>query len=169
MTPLPIHRGAPSPNTQLSRRTLLRGGAVAGVAVAAGWSLSACETGPTQRQRDAEALLPHAQAAYREKAAAEQLAPRSTEYAKALRTTAEQRGEHLKALRDEINRLHSSIAGQIESRAQTPTASVDALGKQLESSATAAGKTAVESSGFVAGLLGSISASCQTLAKVQLA
>ncbi|ALG84561.1 hypothetical protein ACH46_08715 [Gordonia phthalatica] len=148
---------------------MLRGSAVVGVAVAAGWSLSACETGPSQRQRDAEALLPHAQAAFRDQAAAQQLAPRSTEYAKALRTVSDQRGEHLKALRDEINRLHSSIADQIESPATTPTASVEALGKQIESSATAAGKTAVGSSGYVAGLLGSVSASCQTLAKVQLA
>lgn len=139
-----------------------------GVAVAAGWTLSACEVDPSQRQRDAEALLPHARAAYRDQAAAAQLAPRSTQYGPALKAVADQRGEHLKALRDEINRLHSSITDQIQSPATTPTASVQALAAQITASATAAAKSAVEATGYAAGLLGSVSASCQTLAKVQL-
>lgn len=156
------------PDSPIPRRTILRGGAAAGVAVAVGWSLTGCETGPSEREKNAEALLPHAQAAYRDHTAATQLAPRSTEYTKALKTVADQRGAHLNALRDEINRQHSSLAGRIESAAPTPTASVEALGKQLEKSAAAAAKAAVAESGYVAGLLGSISASCQTLAKVQL-
>ncbi|MBM7367615.1 twin-arginine translocation signal domain-containing protein [Gordonia hydrophobica] len=168
MTPHPIRREAPIPDSPITRRGLLRGGAAAGAAVALGGSLSACDTGPTQRQRDAEALIPHARAAFRDQAAARQLAPRNTAYTEALTTVADQRGAHLTALRDEINRLHSSIADQIESTATSPTASVQALGSQIEQSATAAGRAAVAMSGFSAGLLGSISASCQTLAKVQL-
>lgn len=159
----------PSTSTPLSRRALLRGGAAAGVAVAAGWSLTACDSGPSQRQLDAQALLPHAQAAFRQQTAAAQLAPRNTAYTEALGTVADQRGQHLTALRDEINRLHSSIAAQIETPAPTPTASVQALAGELEQSAKAAATSCVETSGFTAGLLGSISASCQTLAKVQLA
>lgn len=112
---------------------------------------------------------PHAQAAFRQQSAAAQLAPRNTAYTGALGTVAEQRGQHLTALRDEINRLHSSIASQIEIPATTPTASVEALGKQIEQSAKAAANSCVDMAGFTAGLLGSISASCQTLAKVQLA
>ncbi|EGD55711.1 hypothetical protein SCNU_08358 [Gordonia neofelifaecis NRRL B-59395] len=148
---------------------MLRGAAVVGVSAAAGWALTACDTGPTQRQLDAEALLPHAQSAYRQQRAATGLAPRNTEYTEALKTVADQRGAHLTALRDEINRLHSSTAEQIETPAGTPVASVEALRRDIESAAKNAANSCVRLSGFDAGLLGSVSASCQTLAKVQLA
>lgn len=148
---------------------MLRGSAVVAVAAAAGLSLTACDSGPTQRQLDAEKLLPHAQAAFQQQQAATALSPRTTEYANALKTVADQRGQHLSALRDEINRLHSSTASQIETPAPTPVASVEALRVAIERSATSAARTCIDMSGFPAGLLGSVSASCQTLQKVQLA
>ncbi|WP_062366817.1 hypothetical protein ACK8HH_07735 [Gordonia sp. LUNF6] len=167
--PAPEPPQAGRPATGVPRRSVLRGGVLAGAAAVAGWSLTACDTGPTQRQLDAETLLPHAQAALRQQRAATALAPRNTAYTEALRTVADQRGAHLKALRDEINRLHSSTADRIDSPPAAPTASVAALGVSIERSATSAADACAGLSGFSAGLLGSISASCQTLAKVQLA
>ncbi|MGB3699469.1 MAG: hypothetical protein WBA05_18755 [Gordonia sp. (in: high G+C Gram-positive bacteria)] len=172
MTRAPDPHQTPPPTTTrpaaLSRRTVLRGAAVGTAAVAA-WSLTGCATGPTQAEIDARALLPHAQSAYRQQQFAAQLAPRTTEYAEALRTVADQRGAHLQALREEINRLHSSIAGEIESSQTTPTASVEALRASLEQAGKQAATSCQNLAGYPAGLLGSISASCQTLAKVQLA
>ncbi|MGB3304065.1 hypothetical protein [Gordonia sp. (in: high G+C Gram-positive bacteria)] len=186
MTPAPVHllaRDVPASNhpaasansrtgsidSGFSRRAVLRGGAVIGVAAMAGWSLTACNTGPTQRELDAQMLLPHAQAAFAQQRAATELSPRITEYVNALKTVADQRGQHLQALRDEINRLDSSTADQIEAGSPAPTASIEALRTAIAASARSANRACVTSSGFTAGLLGSISASCQTLQKVQLA
>ena len=44
-----------------------------------------------------------------------QLGPRITEYSAALAVIADQRGQHAQALRDEVNRLHSSSASRIGS------------------------------------------------------
>ncbi|MCF8610879.1 hypothetical protein L5G28_12045 [Gordonia sp. HY285] len=151
-----------------SRRTVLRGAAAIPVAVATGAAVSAC--GPTtDEERDlGDMLVTHAQAAVRQQKAAAALAPRTTEYTAALTVVAQQRGEHAQALRDEIDRVHSSSADQIDVPGPAlPT--LDALRGALASSTRVAADGAVLESDFVAGLLASISASCKTLAEVQLA
>ncbi|MCF8569578.1 hypothetical protein L5G32_04780 [Gordonia sp. HY002] len=155
-------------NFSPSRRSVLRGVAVLPVVAAAGAAVSAC--GPTtDEERDlAERLVEHARAAVRQQEAAAALAPRTTEYTAALTVVAQQRGEHAQALRDEVNRVHSSSAGRIDDPS-APLATVDALREALVSSTRASGGAAVTESGFVAGLLASVSASCKTLAEVQLA
>ncbi|WOC14463.1 hypothetical protein [Gordonia sp. MP11Mi] len=151
-----------------SRRTVLRGAAVIPVVVATGAAVTAC--GPTtDEERDlADTLVVHAQAAVRQQKAAAVLAPRTTEYTAALTVVSQQRGEHAQALRDEINRIHSSAADQIDEPGPA-LATLDAVRDALASSTRAAADGSVAESEFVAGLLASISASCKTLAEVQLA
>lgn len=147
---------------------MLRGVVALPVVVATGAAVTAC--GPTaDEERDlAERLVAHARAAIRQQKAAASLAPRTAEYTAALTVVAQQRGEHAQALRDEINRVHSSSADGIN-QPSPPLATVDALREALVLSTRASAGAAVTESGFVAGLLASISASCTTLAEVQLA
>lgn len=147
---------------------MLRGIAVTPIAVATGVALSACEPTSDEERELAERLVKHAQAAVRQQKAATALAPRVTEYTAALTVVAEQRGEHAAALRDEINRVHSSSADQIDEPGPA-LATIDALREALATSTRVAADGAVAESEFVAGLLASISASCKTLAEVQLA
>ncbi|MCK0440384.1 hypothetical protein MUG78_13210 [Gordonia alkaliphila] len=152
----------------VSRRTVLRGGAGLTLAIAAGAAVTACSPGPSDRQRDAEALVPLAQAADRQRRQAEQLAPRETEYTAALGQVAAERGAHAQALTDEINRLHAPAASGITAPAGVGAGTLDDLRAQLQKSATAASAAAAAADGFRAGLLASISASCTALKEVQL-
>ncbi|GAA4641925.1 hypothetical protein GCM10023197_04870 [Gordonia humi] len=148
---------------------MLRGALVLPAALAVGAAATAC--GPTTDEaRDlADMLVPHVEAALRQQRAAESLAPRLTEYTAALEVIAAQRKEHATALRDEIDRVHSSSAEQIAVPAENRLSTVDALREALTASARSAGADAVAHTEFVAGLLASVSASCTTLAEVQLA
>ncbi|MEJ9079220.1 hypothetical protein [Gordonia malaquae] len=157
-----------SPYPGPSRRAVLRGAAAVPLVVVAGVSVTAC--GPTvDEQRDtAEMLVQHAQAAVREQKAAQSLGPRVTEYTAALAVVAAQRGEHAQALRDEVNRLHSSSAPRIDDAGPAIT-TIDALRSAITASTKSAATSAVAAEGFVAGLLASTSAACRTLTEVQLA
>lgn len=190
MSPVPHHdrpsRGEKSPEgpssrrasneRSVGRRAVLRTGVGLGVAVGVGWSVTGCTDEASADEDRARALLPHAQAAFRQQKAATALAPRVTEYTAAVTVVAEQRRAHLAALRDEIARLHSSLVDDITAAPADPAAtpaqpapdSVQKLRDQIERSADGAARTAVRLDGYRAGLLGSISASCRTLAKVQL-
>lgn len=150
---------------------MLRGGAGLTAAVLAGSGLAACAPGPSRRERQAQALVPLAQNADLQRRQAEQLAPRETAYTAALQRVAAERGEHAKALTDEINRLHSPVASQVTAPAGQGTTGVtlDSLREGLQAAARANGAAAVAADGFRAGLLGSISASCALLQEVQLA
>ncbi|GEE02504.1 hypothetical protein nbrc107696_29500 [Gordonia spumicola] len=147
---------------------MLRGAAAVPVVIAVGAAVTAC--GPTvdEQRTLAELLVRHAQAAVRQQKAAQSLAPRVTEYTAALGVLAEQRGKHAQALRDEVNRLHSSSAAQIDDPGPAIT-TLDALRTAVTTSTKAAATDAVDGSGFSAGLLASVSASCRTLTEVQLA
>lgn len=150
---------------------MLRGSAVAVLAIAAGAGLAGCSTGPTQRELDAQALVPLARQADPQRRQAQQLAPRETEYTAALQQVAAERGEHAQALTDEINRLHASAAAGITAVPGdgTTALSLDALRADLSTAALDALDAAAEADGFRAGLLASISASCAALTEVQLA
>ena len=138
------------------------------VAVAFGAAVSACSSTADEHRGAAQALLPHARSARQQQRAAAALAPQVTQYTAALQAVAAHRGEHADALRDEINRLDASIAQGIE-EAGPAIPDVDALARRVAGSSRTAADLAVQQSGYVAGLLGAVSASCRTLAEVQLA
>lgn len=161
---------------------MLRGGLLAGAAVLVTGAGAACSTGPSDDEQTAAKLVPIAEAATADQAAALTLAPQALAYTNALKVVAEQRGEHALRIREEIARLDQSATSTMTTTtaAGDPTApadpstdhsiaSVSALQEQLRVSARAAADAGVELSGYPAGLLGSVSASCITLAEVQLA
>lgn len=153
-----------------TRRAVLRGGAALALAAVGGTALAACSTGPTQRELDAEALVPLARQADAQRRQAEQLAPRETDYTDALKQVATERAEHARALTDEINRLNASSAAAITAAAGegATSLSLDQLRDALKASARDAADAAVAASGFRAGLLGAVSASCTALKEIQL-
>ncbi|MYR05888.1 hypothetical protein GTV32_05960 [Gordonia sp. SID5947] len=172
----------------LTRRAVLRGGIAVTVGTVAAVTVSACDSGPSPEQITAAALVPLADAALADQAAAQALAPRTPEYANALGVVAEQRGEHARVLREEITRLDEQTAGRIAATpgaASSPAASaspgsspvptpapaattVDALRTQLARSARTAGAASVDLSGYSAGLAGAVSASVTSMVEVQL-
>ncbi|MFT4087986.1 MAG: hypothetical protein QM658_12735 [Gordonia sp. (in: high G+C Gram-positive bacteria)] len=169
-------RGSPSPSAP-SRRTVLRGAAGLGAALAVAGAATACSTDdPSADDRLAQRLAALVQEATRQQQDATRLGPTETSYSAALARVAVERGEHAKALTDEVRRLSASTAASISS---TPPAtsgspgagasSLDDLRAGLESSARTAATAASEMDGYRAGLLGSISAACTALREVQLA
>ncbi|AZG44087.1 hypothetical protein [Gordonia insulae] len=172
----------------LTRRAILRAGLTVTAGTIAVTTIGACDTGPSPEQVTAAALVPLADAALADQAAAQSLAPRAPEYAGALGVVAAQRGEHARALREEITRLDEETAGRIATpaastsapasaapgdasiTAPTPAAptTVPALREQLSSSARAAGDATANLTGYPAGLAGSISASVTSMVEVQL-
>lgn len=173
--------------TPLTRRAVLRGGLAVAAGTAVGTVVAACDRGPSPEQITAAALLPLADAALADQAAAQTLSPQEPEYAKALTVIAQQRGQHATSLREEITRLDQDTAGRIGAPAGTSTAptgdatagtsagaapttvaTVSAMRSRLTRSARAAGDAAVACNGYAAGLAGSISAAVTTMAEVQL-
>lgn len=154
-----------------TRRSVLRGGAVLTLALAGGTTATACSTSPSEPELTAGALVPLARAADLQRSQAEQLAPRETAYTAALRQVAAERGEHHRALVDEINRLHAPAAADATAAAAEPSTelTMDDLRNGLSTAARQNADAAVAAHGFVAGLLASISASCTALGEVQLA
>ncbi|MFZ2510483.1 MAG: hypothetical protein WAW85_05265, partial [Gordonia sp. (in: high G+C Gram-positive bacteria)] len=150
------------PRSAPSRRTLFRGTAGLGLVLAAGPTVTACSTGPSERQQSAQALVPLLVSAQNQQRQAQQLAPTETDYTRALGQVATERGEHAQALLDEINRLNASTASDVPSATTVRPLDLDGLRAALSSAATQAAVTAAEASGFQAGLLASISASCTT-------
>lgn len=158
-----------------SRRAFLQ----SAVALAAGATaisvVAACGSDGTTsaEQRLADRLLPQVTAANTDAAAARAAIAGNPDRAAALTVIAEERTVHSVALTDEITRLDSGRA-EIASSSATPSPAVtssptiDELRTQLTASANSAGSLAIELDGYVAGLLGSISAGTTTLAAVQL-
>ncbi|GAB88809.1 hypothetical protein [Gordonia rhizosphera] len=185
-------------SSPLTRRAVLRGGLVVAVGTVAAPAFAACDRGPTPEQITAATLLPLADQALADQAAAQELAPRAPEYTDALGVVAEQRAAHAQALREEITRLDQDTARRIATPAAlssapasspvdsptsssaasssagpsattTPTATtVPALREQLASSARAAGDATSSLVGYPAGLAGAISASVTSMVEVQL-
>jgi hypothetical protein len=158
-----------------SRRTFLQSAVALAAGGAAISAVAACGTSAevTAQQRLADQLLPQVAAANGDAAAATAAIAGNPDRAAALAVIADQRTVHAAALTDEITRLDSGRAETASSSA-TPSPAVttppdiDALRIQLTNSASSAGNLAIELDGYVAGLLGSISAATTTLAAVQL-
>jgi hypothetical protein len=125
------------------------------------------------QQKLADQLLPQVTAARSDAEAARAASATTPDRAAALTVIADERTIHAQALTDEITRLDSGRAKTASSSAApspVPTVppTIDQLRAQLTASARSAGDLAVEMTGYVAGLLGSISAGTTTAVAVQL-
>jgi hypothetical protein len=125
------------------------------------------------KQKLADRLLPQVAAAESDAAAAQAASATNPDRAAALTVIADERTVHAQALTEEITRLDSGRAKTASSSAAPSPApatppTIDQLRTQLTVSARSAGDLAVEMDGYVAGLLGSISAGTTTAVAVQL-
>lgn len=159
----------------ISRRSALRGALVASAVAVTAAPLAACDSGPSAEQLTAEALVPLADAAHADAAAALALSVTDTDYAAALKIVADQRSMHARALTEEITRLHQDTAQQIvtdpsaQDGAAAAPSTVDELRTRLSESGRSAGKVAIGEDGYVAGLAGAVSASLASIVEVALA
>lgn len=158
-----------------SRRVFLRSAAAVSAGAVAITAVGACSQSAevTAQQKLADQLLPLVAAANTDAAAANAAIATNPDRAAALGVVAAERTDHARALTDEITRLDSgraetasSSAGPSPAQPTPPT--IEQLRTQLTASARAAGDLGVELDGYVAGLLGSISASVTTAVAVQL-
>ena len=136
-----------------------------------GAAVTGCETGPSENERLAQQLLPHAQTAFQQEEAARRIAgtgEATAEQELVLDQLAAERGAHRTALTDEINRLHSPLADQVRSEGRGGQ-TLDQLLSAVGTAGGAAAQTAVELSGFPAGLLGSVGAACLIFTEVHSA
>ncbi|MEO9328734.1 hypothetical protein [Gordonia aurantiaca] len=165
---------------RFDRRTVLRGGLVAGAAFAGVGALgvTGCSTGPSEETLTAERLVPLARAALTDEKSARALAATEPTYSSALRVVADQRAEHARALREEIIRLDQEVAATIDDTpapgsqaapAEPAAPSLVGLRSALEQSAGEARDVAVSLKGYPAGLVGSVAASVRSMREVQLA
>lgn len=159
-----------------SRRSFVRSAAALSAGALAITVVGACGTdsGISAEQQLADQLLPQVAAAQADAAAANAAIATTPDRAAALGVVAAERTEHARVLTEEITRLDTGRARTASSSvapssaAPTPP-SLDQLRTQLSASARSAGDLAIELDGFVAGLLGSISAGVATAVAVQLA
>ncbi|MEC3954289.1 hypothetical protein VMT65_14715 [Nocardia sp. CDC153] len=176
LTVPPDRFGSPSPLAPVNRRAALRlaGGGV--FAVAAVGALAAC--GTDDKPSAPDPLIAQETAARTDAAAATAAIATSPDKAGALQTIATQRTAHADALRTEIDRAIGVYGdGSTPSRrippviptAPVPPPPVATLRTQLQQSQRSAADLATQLSGYRAGLLASISASCATHAGVLLA
>jgi hypothetical protein len=174
----------------VDRRTALRGGLVASVAVAgagmAGLGLTGCDTSPSAETLLAESLVPLVRSALADEGAARALIPVEPGYGAALRVVADQRAQHARALREEIIRLDQDVASTLDrpSASASPSASgsesaapgmppaspsLAGLRADLGSASTQARDLALSAGGYASGLTGSIAAAITSMREVQLA
>ncbi|MBD0861300.1 hypothetical protein IA539_08745 [Gordonia sp. zg691] len=162
----------------IDRRTVLRGGLVAGVAVAGAGvvGLSGCSTGPSEETLLAESLTPLVRSALADEATARGLAAVESGYAAALTVVADQRARHARAVREEITRLDQEVAAAIDKTPATsappapaPAPTLERLRADLGASGEQAHDIAITTAGYPAGLAGSIAAAVTSMREVQLA
>ncbi|HZQ31082.1 MAG TPA: hypothetical protein VFB19_05045 [Mycobacterium sp.] len=153
----------------VSRRSVLIGAA----ALAALGATAACGSKQSAQTDELQAQL---DLAHRDSQMASAAAgPAGAFYAPLLNVVADERAAHAKALSEEIARATGASAASsappavTRSPGATPPPSRDDVTAALRESADSAGKLAANSSGYRAGLLGSIAASCTTSATVPLA
>ena len=152
---------------QLSRRRVLIGAAALG---ALGFSSTACST---EESPKTDELIAQRELARRDSQMASAAATAAGAfYAPLLNVVADERTMHANALSDEITRLAgaagaSSAASAPSAPASPPPSRTDVIDALRESSDSAT-KLAAELSGYRAGLLGSIAASCTASAMVAL-
>ncbi|MCR5976207.1 hypothetical protein GDN83_00260 [Gordonia jinghuaiqii] len=160
----------------IDRRTVLRGGLVAGVAVAGAGvvGLAGCSTGPSEETLLAESLTPLVRSALADEATARGLAAVESGYAAALTVVADQRARHARAVREEITRLDQEVAASIDKTPATsappaPAPTLERLRADLGASGEQAHDIAITTAGYPAGLAGSIAAAVTSMREVQLA
>ncbi|MBM7243886.1 hypothetical protein HQO12_01495 [Rhodococcus fascians] len=168
----------PTPTAPLSlnRRGLFRLAGAAVLTAATASTVTACGaeeiSGPAL-----DSLTAQLRSARSDAAAASSAATVAPDYAGALGVVAAQRTEHADALETEIARAtgattdtSSATATTTTSAAQSaPPPDLGAVRDALTASARSAATAARDESGYRAGLLGSISASCTVFAQVVLA
>nr|WP_314144483.1 hypothetical protein [uncultured Rhodococcus sp.] len=158
----------------LSRRGLFRLAGVAALSAATVSGVAACSqetiSGPAL-----DTLTAQLRAARADAADATAAATVIADYAAALGIVAAQRSEHADALATEIARATgastdtSSVTATTTPAPTTPPPDLAAVREMLTASARSAADAARNESGYRAGLLGSISASCTVSALVVLA
>lgn len=158
-----------------TRRVFLRSTVVLSTGAATAATVAACGDSAevTAKQKLADQLLPQVASANADATAAMAAVPANPDRAAALTVIAQERSTHARALTDEITRLDSGrTASASSSAAPSPSPptppTIDQLRVQLIASARSAGDLAVQTQGYVAGLLGSISAGTTTAVVVQL-
>lgn len=153
----------------LSRRDLLIGGAALGVAVVA----AACQQTPDAKP-EVDDLLIQIDLAQRDATSAAAAATANAELAPALTAVAAIRRAHGVALTKELARIPGATTTTTTppSSTTTPPASpppqLEQIKTQLKDSSKSAMDLATKQSGYRAGLLASISASCASAAEVDL-
>ncbi|MBY4128997.1 hypothetical protein HQO83_11415 [Rhodococcus fascians] len=168
--------GVPTPIAALAltRRGLFRLAGAAVLTTATVGAVAACSdeeiSGPAL-----DSLTAQLRAARSDAADATAAATTIPDYASALTVVAAQRTEHANALDTEIARATGATTGTSPSATtttvapSTPPADIAAVRETLTASARSAAEAARNESGYRAGLLGSISASCTVSALVVLA
>ncbi|PYE13300.1 hypothetical protein DFR67_11771 [Williamsia limnetica] len=159
-----------------SRRSFVRSAAALSAGALAITAVGACGSGSgvSAEQQLADRLLPQVAAAQADAVAATAAIATNPDRAAALAVVATERTEHARVLAEEITRLDTGRA-RVASSSAAPSSvapappGLDALRAQLSASARSAGDLALELDGYVAGLLGSISAGVTTAVAVQLA
>lgn len=156
----------PGPLTALDRRRVLTGaGMLALIALAA----PACGSPPTPPAVDdleAQRQLAQRDSALAAAAGAALSEPGSAALAAALGQVSAERAEHARALAAEIARAAGKPAGEVADTAtstsapEEPAPTVSQVVNALRAAAESAGKLAIASSGYRAGLLASIAAAC---------
>ena len=151
----------------LSRRDLLIGGAALGVAVVA----AACQQTPDAKP-EVDDLLIQIDLAQRDVTSAAAAATANAELAPALTAVAAIRRAHGVALTKELARIPGATTTTPPSSTTTSPASpppqLEQIKTQLKDSSRSAMDLATKHSGYRAGLLASISASCASAAEVDL-
>lgn len=151
----------------LSRRDLLIGGAALGVAVVA----VACQQTPDAKP-EVDDLLIQIDLAQRDATSAAAAATANAELAPALTAVAAIRRAHGVALTKELARIPGATTTTPPSSTTTPPAppppQLEQIKTQLKDSSKSAMDLATKQSGYRAGLLASISASCASAAEVDL-
>jgi hypothetical protein len=166
-------RSEPGFEPVVNRRRVLTGGAALAVLAIATPACSSPPAPPTVDELEAQLTLARQDSELATAAAAGTSQPVGT----ALKQVAAERTQHAQALTTEIARLAvnptSSAAGTTSptstASAATPPASVADVVKSLRASADGAATLASTSSGYRAGLLGSIAAACTASYSVALA
>ena len=169
----------------IDRRTALRGGLLASVAVvgagAAGVGLTGCDSSPSAETLLAESLVPLVRSASADESTARALVAVEPAYATALGVVADQRAQHARALREEIIRLDQEVAATLDRPATSATASTSPAGAppaapslarlrvDLDAAAGQARRVALGAAGYAAGLTGSVAAAVTSMREVQLA
>lgn len=160
------------PTAPYSRRNALKIAGAASVGALTFGVTSCSDTGTATATAEVDQLIAQADRARADATAASAAIALAPERVSALTTISAERAAHATALDDEISRAAGRAPGAttptVTTTASVPPAGIDSLRESLAESARDAGDLARTASGYRAGLLGSVSASCATQVVVLL-